>query len=330
MKKLTIRSIIISITLFLLSGNVSAATHLVPGGQIIGLALADSTLTVVSIDANLGKSAKEAGLQVGDRITRVDNTDARSIADVRSAVEGCEGAVKLNILRSGKAKQLRIDPAATSDGPKLGIYIKEGVTGIGTVTFYDPATGTYGALGHGVNDQEGHLLSMRHGSAFPATILSVRKGASGKPGQLVGALTGAEPIGTVSKNTVQGIFGKAVHNWQGPSLPTGQAKTGPAIIRSTIDDHDLQEYSVEILKIYPANSTGRNMLIKITDERLLDTTGGIVQGMSGSPIIQDGKLVGAVTHVLVNDPTTGYGIFIENMLETANQVADEQAKKEAS
>ena len=318
MKKFTIRTVILSLILCLLCGSASAATQLIPGGQIIGLALADSTLTVVSIDANLGKSAKNAGLQAGDRITRINNTDTHSIADVRSVMDQCKGTVTLSILRSGKAKQLQIQPAVTSEGSKLGIYIKEGVTGIGTVTYYDPETGAYGALGHGVNDPDGHLLAMRQGSAFPATILSVRKGASGKPGQLVGALTGSEPIGTVTKNTQQGIFGKAVHNWQGQQLSTGQAKTGPATIRSTIDDHDLQEYSVEILKIYPnSQNTGRNMLLKITDERLLSTTGGIVQGMSGSPVLQDGRIVGAVTHVLVNDPTMGYGIFIENMLEAA-------------
>ena len=318
MKKITLRLLTIAITLFIICGSASAATELIPGGQVIGLALADNTLTVVSIDNTLGKNARDAGLQAGDRILRVQDTAVRSIDDVRSAVESAKGDITVNILRSGKAKQLRIQPAVTEEGPKLGIYLKEGVTGVGTVTFYDPATGTYGALGHGVNDPDGHLIAMRQGSAFPATILSVRKGASGDPGQLMGALTGAEPIGTISKNTVQGVFGKATHNWQGPSLPVGKAQTGAATIRSTIHDHDLQEYSVEILKIYPGNqSTGRNMLVKITDQRLLSTTGGIVQGMSGSPIIQNGKLVGAITHVLVNDPTTGYGIFIENMLNAA-------------
>ena len=316
MKKFTLRMFIIAITIFLISGNVSAATELIPGGQIIGLALADNTLTVVSIDSTLGQSAKAAGLQSGDRITRVDNTTVHSIDQVRSAVSAADDTVQLRILRDGKAKQLTVTPSPTSEGPKLGIYLKEGVTGIGTVTFYDPETGTYGALGHGVNDTDGNLLAIRYGSAFPATVLSVRKGACGKPGQLIGSLTGDEPIGTISKNTVQGVFGTAVHYWQGAALPSGKAHAGDAIIRSTIDSNAVQEYSVEILKIYPnSQNTGRNMLLKITDEALLETTGGIVQGMSGSPIIQDGKLVGAVTHVLVNDPTTGYGIFIENMLD---------------
>ena len=283
MKKFTTRMILLALILFITTGSASAATNLIPGGQVIGLALADNTLTVVSIDSNLGKNAKAAGLQAGDRITRVDNTDVYSIEDVRSALSNAPDTVNLSILRSGKVKQLEICPEDTPDGPKLGIYLKEGVTGIGTVTFYDPDTGTYGALGHGVSDPEGNLITMRQGSAFPATILSIRKGTSGTPGQLVGALTGSEPIGTVSKVTAQGVFGKAVHNWQGPSLPTGHAQAGAATIRSTINDHDLQEYSVEILKIYPGNQTsGRNMLLKITDERLLSTTGGIVQGMGVS------------------------------------------------
>ncbi len=318
MKKILIRLTVIALTVFMITGSASADANLVPGGQIIGLALADSTLTVVSIDATLGKNAAAAGLQAGDKIVRVNNIPVRSIADVRSALGTKSNESKLNILRNGKAKQLRFSPATTEEGPRLGIYLKEGITGIGTVTFYDPDTGIYGALGHGVSNPDGDLLTMRQGSAFPATILSVRKGTSGKAGQLFGALTGTEPIGTIDKNTSRGIFGKATHNWQGPSLLTGKAAVGPATIRSTIDDHDLQEYSVEILKIFPNNQTSnRNLLLRITDQRLLSATGGIVQGMSGSPIIQDGKLVGAVTHVLVNDPTTGYGIFIENMLDAA-------------
>ena len=158
---------------------------------------------------------------------------------------------------------------------------------------------------------------MRSGVCYNAAILSVQKGISGKPGQLVGTLDGNDPIGTVQKNTARGIFGTIPMSQDAP-LPTGSAKTGSATIRSTVDENGVQEYSVEILKIYPSShQDGRNMLLKITDDRLLDSTGGIVQGMSGSPIIQDGKLVGAVTHVLVNDPTTGYGIFIENMLDAA-------------
>jgi stage IV sporulation protein B len=151
-------------------------------------------------------------------------------------------------------------------------------------------------------------------------VLSVRRGKAGQPGQLMGALSASNPLGTLGENTPMGVFGTC-GGWKGQPMPTAEASqihTGAATILSTVNGETPQEYSVEILKIY-ANSDkmGRNLLLKVTDPRLLQTTGGIVQGMSGSPIIQDGKLVGAVTHVLVNDPTTGYGIFIENMLDAA-------------
>jgi len=162
---------------------------------------------------------------------------------------------------------------------------------------------------------------MVSGSAYQASVVSVRKGACGNPGQLMGTLQDAEPIGSLYKNTSRGIFGITDKGWSGDLMPLGSAKdvrTGAATIRSTVQGNSVQEYSVEILKVYPnTGATGRNILLKITDPQLLNITGGIVQGMSGSPIIQDGKLVGAVTHVLVNDPTTGYGIFIENMLDAA-------------
>ena len=162
---------------------------------------------------------------------------------------------------------------------------------------------------------------MTDGKVYRASVASVRKGKVGTPGQLVGSITAAEPIGKLRTNTARGVFGQMDAACEGQALPVGktsQIREGKATILSNISGTSVQEYSVEILKIYPADRAGgRNMLIKVTDPKLLETTGGIVQGMSGSPIIQDGKLIGAVTHVLVNDPTTGYGIFIENMLNAA-------------
>jgi stage IV sporulation protein B len=176
-------------------------------------------------------------------------------------------------------------------------------------------------LGHGVNNGNGKLLDMTQGNAYDARVLTVRKGKSGEPGQLMGAIERLEPIGELTANTAQGVFGRSQEGWPCQELPvaeTSEIRTGEATILSTVSGVDVREYSVEILKIYPkSRQTGRNLLIHVTDPALLETTGGIVQGMSGSPIIQDGKLIGAVTHVLVNDPTTGYGIFIENMLDAA-------------
>ena len=223
--------------------------------------------------------------------------------------------------RGGKEKKLKIKPQITDHGPRLGVYLRSGITGIGTVTWYDPETKQFGTLGHGVNGSDGELLEMTGGVAYDARVASVRKGVSGEPGQLKGAVAAGQEIGRLYRNTQQGVFGTSDRGWKGEALPVGEAediRTGDAVIRSTVSGDTVQEYSVEILKIYPGSrSDGRNLLLKVTDPALLETTGGIVQGMSGSPIIQDGKLVGAVTHVLVNDPTTGYGIFIENMLDAA-------------
>ena len=307
--------------IYIFTVTASAAQFLIPGGQVIGLELQDNSVTIAAFDENLGENAKKAGLQEGDRILRIGSTTITSAADVQSALSACRGKVKLSILRNGKTQQLTVQPVATEEGLKLGVYLKQGTTGVGTVTFYDPESGTFAALGHGVNTKSGSLLSLRKGSVYSAAVQGVKKGAVGTPGQLMGQVTCPDPMGTITKNTQQGIFGKLSAPKDTTALPTATAaevKTGAATIRSTIAGNSLQEYSVEILKIYPnSGERTRNMLIKVTDPALLDTTGGIVQGMSGSPIIQNGKIIGAVTHVLVNDPTTGYGIFIENMLEAA-------------
>ena len=321
MKKLVNRIALTLVCVFTLCQSVSAARLLVPGGQVIGLELADRSVTVAAFDEALGDLAKAAGLAVGDQITKIDEKAVRSAQDVRQALERSDGKVDVSVLRKGKEKLLHLTPRITADGPRLGVYLKEGVTGIGTVTWYDPQSHSFGCLGHGVNTQAGELVAMERGQAYRAAILSVKKGKIGEPGQLMGSLCGTDPIGVLNKNTVQGVFGQMDIQLQGEPLPVAssdQIRTGSATIRSTVRGQSVQEYSVEILKIYPnADPSGRNMLLRITDPALLETTGGIVQGMSGSPIIQNGKLVGAVTHVLVNDPTTGYGIFIENMLDAA-------------
>ncbi|MBO5867434.1 MAG: PDZ domain-containing protein [Oscillospiraceae bacterium] len=309
--------------IFFLSVSASAARYLVPGGQVIGMELLDSTVTVSAFDPELGEQAKEAGLREGDRILRIDDTQVSCTADVKTALRQAKGAVRLSLLRNGKAKQLTLTPVMTEAGPRLGVYLKQGTTGVGTVTYYDPETQAFAALGHGVNTKNGELLRLTSGSVFPARIQAIKKGTIGTPGQLIGALTDTTPLGDIQKNTKQGVFGcftapaQIADSQPLPTAETHQIHAGQAQIISTITDGDKQTYSVEILKVYPNTDRTRNLLLKVTDPALLEATGGIVQGMSGSPIIQDGKLVGAVTHVLVNDPTTGYGIFIENMLDAA-------------
>lgn len=297
------------------------AKEVVPVGEVIGLQLQDNTVTVAAFDETLGAAAKEAGIAVGDQILSIDGKQIRCSEDVRKALEQSDGTITMAISRSGKEKSYTISPQITESGPKLGIYLRQGITGIGTVTYYDPDTGNFGSLGHGVNGSDGTLLQMTRGNAYSARVITVRKGKAGEPGQLMGSVESAEPIGTLTANTDRGVFGNTRIGWEGEPVTVATAqevRTGAATIRSTVTGNTVREYSVEILKIYPkSRQNGRNLLLRVTDPALLEATGGIVQGMSGSPIIQDGKLVGAVTHVLVNDPTTGYGIFIENMLDAA-------------
>ena len=313
MKKLSKIAILFFI-IFILPQSVDATRLLIPVGQVIGMELADGSVTVAG-------TTGESPLKSGDRILSIDSRRITCAADIRKALMQSDGTVTVTVLRNGKEKQLRIAPTATADGPRLGVYLKEGITGIGTVTYYDPNTGDYGALGHGVSDRSGTLLQMKEGTSYEASVLSVKKGKIGTPGQLLGSLRSNAPVGKLDKNTSQGVFGNCKNRWQGQVLPTAapeEVREGSATIRCAVTGNEVQEYSVEILKIYPCmKGKDRNLLLKVTDPVLLETTGGIVQGMSGSPIIQDGKLVGAVTHVLVNDPTTGYGIFIENMLDAA-------------
>lgn len=321
MKRL-IRSIAIAmLTLVLLPQQALAAELLIPVGKIVGLELSDDTVTVAAFDDTLGNTAKSAGLRIGDQILSIDGHPITSAKDVRSALNSSDGDVDITVLRGSKRQTIHLNTAPTENGPRMGVYLRQGIAGIGTITFYDPDTGRFGTLGHGVSDASGSLLRLTEGSAYNATVVSVNKGKSGEPGQLRGNADASKAVGTLLKNTPQGVFGITKTGWLGEPLPIAafeDVHTGRATIRSTIAGSTVQEYSVEILKIYPKDRTDcRNFLLKVTDPDLLSATGGIVQGMSGSPIVQDGKLVGAVTHVLVNDPTTGYGIFIGNMLDAA-------------
>ena len=316
MKKLTIGIILLMLLIGVFPIGAAAAETLIPGGQLVGLELRDGSVTVAGFEQSQAEKLQKAGLAVGDRILQVNGKKVSDVLDIRNAIAAGKG-LKLVIQRGDKTHTLALTPT----GDRLGVYLRRGITGVGTVSWYDPDTGKFGTLGHGVNDCNGNLIPMTAGNAYGAQILSVKKGSAGEPGQLMGGIASREPFGVLTANTARGVFGTTQIPIPGEALPVASPEeihTGKATIRSTVDENGVQEYSVEILKIYPKSRTnGRNLLIKVTDPALLETTGGIVQGMSGSPIIQDGKLVGAVTHVLVNDPTTGYGIFIENMLDAA-------------
>ena len=284
--------------LIVLPVSCRAAEMLVPVGRIIGLQLKSEAVTVAAFDDVLGREAKDAGLRIGDQILSVNGFPIREAEDVAEALEG-RTSVAVTVRRGSKETTMEIPLQTTADGKRLGVYLRQGIGGIGTITWYDPETGKFGALGHGVSDSSGALLRMTGGSAYDAFVESVKKGKAGAPGQLRGCADSA--CGELLRNTPQGVFGRTSQSWEGAPIPVAayeEITPGQATIRATVQAGEPQDYSVEILKIYPRDrGDGRNLLLKVTDPRLLEATGGIVQGMSGSPILQDGKLIGAVTHV---------------------------------
>lgn len=263
--------------------DARAEELLIPVGEVIGLELQDSTVVVAALDDVLGGAAREAGLQVGDEIQKVNGAAVESADDIRRALEQCGDEVELLVRRGEKQYRLRIKPTKTEDGLRLGVYLRQGIAGIGTVTYYDPSSGEFGALGHGVSTTRGSLLEMTAGNAYAATVQSVRKGKSGQPGQLRGNVSDAQPVGLLRKNTSRGVFGTTRQGWRGQPLPLAdyeEITVGGATVLSDVNGKGTCEYSVEILKIYPENRPDwRNFLLKVTDPALLEQTGGIVQGM---------------------------------------------------
>ena len=313
----------------LLPVQALAADELVPMGCAIGIRLETDGVTVagfseVETAAGPVSPAADAGLKAGDVITGIGDRPTASAADFLSAMSAADGSeLTLNARRNGKELLFRVAPAQTKDGNwQLGLWLRDGVSGIGTVTYYDPDTGAFGALGHGINDPEsGKLLPLEAGSITSAQVVDVVKGCAGAPGELCGQPDADETLGELRDNTASGVFGTAefaeLLREPIPVASEEEVKLGPATILSTVDSGGVEEYGIEISRIYRHPEDHRFLLLTVTDPRLLERTGGIVQGMSGSPILQDGKLVGAVTHVLLADSARGYGISIRDMLDAA-------------
>ena len=300
--------ILFLLTLLLLCGAASAAT-VIPGGGTIGLSLTVDGAAIVSFSRD---EPKRAGLECGDVITAVDGRPIGGVTEVLAAVAASEGRpLRLTVRREGETKDVRLAPVQAETGWQLGLYLRDRLTGIGTVTYYEPDSGTFAALGHGVSEG-GALLPLKEGTALESEVVSVVRGQDGAAGTLHGAVAGGCVRGEISENTPQGVFG-TMDAPDGQAVQTGTAHIGEAVIRSNVRGSEVEEFTVRIRSVN-ARAAQKNLLIEVTDPALLEQTGGIVQGMSGSPILQDGKLVGAVTHVLLDDPATGYGILIDRML----------------
>lgn len=295
---------------------------LVPVGQTVGLRLYAPGVLVVGFAGDGDTPAERCGLETGDLITGIDETPVRSIEEVSAALDASgEDTVTIAALRGGRRVTLELSGVAEEDGSgrQLGTWVRDSMAGIGTVTWYDPETGRFAALGHGVADADtGVLFPFRDGDVLSAGVTGIVKGSAGTPGQLHGRFAADTPLGALSANTEGGVFGTAEEgSFPGEAIPVAarsEVSPGKATILCSVTG-EVEEYEVELLRVYPeALSETRNLLLRVTDPRLLEETGGIVQGMSGSPILQNGKLVGAVTHVLLDDPTRGYGILAETML----------------
>jgi len=304
--------------------------HLIPVGRAVGIKLFSDGVMVVgfsqipSVNGNV-TPARTCGLREGDIITHINAAEVDTVEEVQAQLSEIGGEkMSIRALRDGKEFQITAQAAqCSSDGCyKLGAWLRDSMAGIGTITYYDPESGAFGALGHGVNDVDtAQLMPLGSGGVLRAVVSDVKKGARGEPGELHGDFDMTRDVGTLTANTGCGIFGTldgdfASASGEAVELTKGdQARIGPVVIRSNVNGEEVQEYAAEITHIFSSRGDSRDFMLRVTDPALLETTGGIVQGMSGSPVLQDGKLVGAVTHVLLSDPCQGYGIFVERMLE---------------
>ncbi len=307
------------------------APVLIPGGTPVGIKLLTEGVVVVSTQDVAGgiSPAEEAGIRAGDCIVSANGEDLASsnrLADIIMSSHGDE--ISLRVRRDGREFSTELIPRfSDAEGTyKAGLWIKDSSAGVGTMTYIDPKTGCFGALGHPISDSETKkILPLGSGEIVDVTITGCDKGSAGCPGELFGTFLSGLAAGNIKRNCEQGIFGTL--NYIGSrreALPIAfktEVEPGAAKMLTTIEGNTPQEYDIVIEKLSLAEgSDTKNLIVRVTDRRLLESTGGIVQGMSGSPIIQNGKIVGAVTHVFVSDPTMGYGIFIENMLKAAGQL----------
>ena len=273
-------------------------------------------LSDVITNDGIKSPSKDAGLKQGDVIYCIENIEVNSAKDVERVVSLTDGALSVEYSRCGNVSTTKITPATDiNGGKKLGIFIRDEISGIGTVTYID--NDKIATLGHPVLDENGSLLKIIKGKIFKCNITGCVKGEKGNPGELRGVILKNEEIGKIESNTEYGVFGTLndiVKDADLKEIEIGEGKMGDAEIYTTIEGRVPKKYSISIIKVDTMFSDSKNYVVKITDKELLSETGGIVQGMSGSPIVQNGKLVGAITHVFINDPTRGFGISINNML----------------
>ncbi len=324
------KNIVVKITMSLLiiiPTNVFAySDSIIPGGQNIGIQINTKGIIVVGLyKVNDSYPGREANLKVGDVITKINDIEVKNISEMVSNIEKIEDKnnIKITFMRNNTEISSTLKLVKQNDGVyRTGLYVKDSINGIGTLTFIDPNTKLYGALGHEIiESNSGKKLDIKDGKIYKSDVTTIDKSSNGNPGEKNAKYYPEEVYGNINENTSSGIFGKYTESLpETEPLKVGtkdDIKIGPATIRTVLEKDKVEEFDITITKIDENLASNKNILFEITDKELLEKTGGVVQGMSGSPIIQDDKIIGAVTHVIVDDSKMGYGIFITTMLEEA-------------
>lgn len=317
----TVRTIVTDRAEVIVCGMPFGVKMFSEGALVVGFSSMEQNGTMVS-------PAKAAGLRLGDRVICIGETTTENNDAVKDALEAAAGPVEVVYIRDGEQRQTTLTPLwdAASGQWRAGMWVRDSSAGVGTLTFADPERGVFAGLGHPISDSDtGASIALRSGEIVPCEITGCSKGTVGSPGELKGRFLSAHAIGSIRINGENGVYGTTRTRFSGRPMPVAFAQevmTGEAEIWTTVEGETPRSYRVTIEKINDADLR-RNMVIRVTDKELLAATGGIVQGMSGSPIVQNGRLVGAVTHVLVNDPTRGYGIFAQTMLQQVEQIAED-------
>lgn len=318
--------------------DIIPRTKVIPVGNIAGVKLYTSGVLVVGMSEIEGEDNKKykpyenTGIKEGDTITELNRKMISSTEELKEIVNKSKGdSINVKYIHDDEVKECSIEPIKTSSSEyKLGLWVRDSAAGVGTVTFYEPSTKTFGALGHGITDIDtDQLINISSGEFITTRILNITKGENGKPGKIQGTVENQKNIGKIYKNSKFGIYG-TVNNVSALNIDSSkemevalrdEIQLGKAKILCSLDNQKVQEYEIEIEKIYKDNNyNNKSMQIKVTDERLIEKTGGIIQGMSGSPIIQNGKFIGAVTHVLVNNPKEGYAVFGDIMVKQSKEI----------
>jgi len=325
-KKIKNKLLFMLLLLIIPSITFAYSDYVIVGGDNVGIELKSSGVLIVgTYEVGGNNPAKKAGLQNGDKIVKINNKEISSIEEMLNYIKTLSNKknIQITYIRGDKENTTTLTLDRDENNVyKTGLYVKDSITGVGTLTFIDPNTKLFGALGHEIIEKNtGQKLEIKDGTIYSSTVTGVTKSDIGKPGEKNAKYDSSKVFGSIKENTTNGIFGIYTSTIPNKKLfkvgKLDNAKTGNAKILTVIEGNKIEEFDINIIKINESKNISKNLLFEITDERLLKETGGIVQGMSGSPIIQDDYIIGAVTHVVVDDPTKGYGISIIKMLEEA-------------